>query len=166
MRTRDEVGRKRGREAAEGPGIGLPGADADVPPRADEGMAAFPSGPQWELTREHAWDWFTDGLAHLREGGAFLGRGGPLDGGALALLLLDLTCYHGLCERYLTGRGPRPPALEKYLEGWVTDAETGEVEECRQHWGYLGRAIRECWHGVDTVTMCAKNGEEKDECNP
>lgn len=73
----------------------------------------------------------------------FLRSLGPLDRGEVALLLLDLACYQGLCERYLRGVGPQPPPLEQYLAGWKTDAETGQPERCRQHWGYLGRLLRE-----------------------
>ena len=39
--------------------------------------------------------------------------------------------------------GPQPPPLHRYLEGYLPDAATGDPEECRQHWGYLARLLRE-----------------------
>lgn len=119
------------------------GKAGEVELRLGIANSAFPTGPGWELTAEHAWEWFEQGFQELRGASMFLRSLGPLDRGEVALLLLDLACYESLCERYLQGAGPQPPPLEQYLAGWKTDPETGQPERCRQHWGYLGRLLRE-----------------------
>ncbi len=105
----------------------------------------FPTGPEWELTPERVWSWFQHGFSRLRGDCAFVRALGRLDANELALLIWDLECYHGLCLRYLRGQGPRPRPLAEYLEGWQTDPRTGEVEECRQHWGIIAREVRAHW---------------------
>ena len=137
--SRETAGERSVREQAPF-GAGKAG-EAEV--RLGIANSAFPAGPGWELTAEHAWQWFEHGFPELRGGSMFLRSLGPLDRSEVALLLLDLACYEGLCERYLRGAGPQPPPLEQYLAGWMTDAETGQPERCRQRWGYLGRLLRE-----------------------
>ena len=119
----------------------------DRPAPTEGGL--FPLGPLWELTPERVWRWFEHNFSGARGDSRYFRRGAALDDGELSLLLWDLDYYRGLCERYLRGQGPQPPPLDRYLQGYLVDAETGDPEECRQHWGEFARAIRELWKGCE-----------------
>jgi hypothetical protein len=106
-------------------------AASRAPIPADSAPSSFAfQRPHWEITQASAWRWFVHRFRHRVYSPSFIELA-MIDGDELLLLVYDLACYEGLCDRYLLGRGPLPPALPEYLAPG------------RENWGHLARLIRE-----------------------
>ncbi len=130
-----------------------------------EGRSLFPVGPRWELTRTNTGAWLLHNFWGWRGETGFARAFGEFVGSEIGLLLLDLDCFVGIWDRWITRNwvrhrlwerpahrvlppcpdDPRPPYLEEYLA------------ESRENWGMLARLLRE-WDAAE-----AEGAEEAEQ---